>query len=119
MFLSQCTGPSMEPAIHNYDVLFTEHLSPMMNRFSNGDIVVARSPTDPHKIVCKRIVGTPGEKIKMNFSYVIVPEGHVWLEGDNKHDSVDSRTYGAVPQALILSRAFCRIWPLNSIHVFP
>jgi len=109
----------MEPTIQNYDVLFTEHLSPMLYRFCHGDIVIARSPADPHKIVCKRIVGTPGDKIRVNFSHVTVPEGHIWLEGDNKDDSTDSRTYGAVPQALVLGKAFCRIWPLNAIHIFP
>lgn len=109
----------MEPTIFNYDVLFTEHLSPMLNRLSNGDIVVARSPADPHRIVCKRIVGTPGDKIRVDFSYITVPEGHVWLEGDNRYNSIDSRTYGPVPQALVLGRAFCRIWPLNAFYVFP
>ena len=120
----QCTGSSMEPTIQNYDVLLTEHLSPILNQFCNGDIVIARSPADPHRIVCKRIVGTAGEKIqiKEDFSlsrYVTVPRGHVWLEGDNKSDSTDSRTYGPVPQALLLGRAFCRIWPPQAFQIFP
>jgi inner membrane protease subunit 1 len=48
------------------------------------------------------------------FRKVIVPPGHVWLEGDNPHDSVDSRYYGPVPGALIRGRAIARIWPLTS-----
>ena len=50
------------------------------------------------------------------FRKVIVPPGHVWLEGDNPHDSVDSRYYGPVPGALIRGRAIARIWPLDSLR---
>lgn len=36
-----------------------------------------------------------------------VPKGHVWVEGDNATQSVDSRQIGAVPASLVLGRAFC------------
>lgn len=42
---------------------------------------------------------------------ICVPKGHVWLEGDNSENSIDSRTYGPVPMGLIQSRAFLRIHP--------
>lgn len=42
---------------------------------------------------------------------IIVPRGHLWLEGDNSENSMDSRHYGPVPMGLIQSRAFCRILP--------
>ena len=42
-----------------------------------------------------------------------VPDGHVWIEGDNSVDSVDSREYGAVPAALIIGRVIFRVWPLR------
>lgn len=38
-------------------------------------------------------------------------QGHVWLEGDNKDNSTDSRSYGAVPQALVEGVVFVRLWP--------
>ena len=44
-----------------------------------------------------------------------VPKGHVWLLGDNASNSTDSRTYGAVPAAMIKGRVFCRAWPPSAI----
>ena len=43
----------------------------------------------------------------------VVPDGHIWIEGDNSLDSVDSRSYGPVPAALIVGRVVCRVWPLR------
>lgn len=48
---------------------------------------------------------------------VIVPRGHVWIEGDNAANSADSRYYGPVPLGLINSRAICRIWPINDLKL--
>lgn len=42
---------------------------------------------------------------------IFVPKGHVWLEGDNSDNSIDSRTFGPVPIGLIQSRAFVRLYP--------
>lgn len=42
---------------------------------------------------------------------IYVPKGHVWLEGDNSENSIDSRTYGPVPMGLIQSRAIVRLYP--------
>lgn len=49
---------------------------------------------------------------------VVVPRGHVWLEGDNAANSSDSRHYGPIPQGLIKSRAVCRLWPPNRLQMF-
>ena len=43
----------------------------------------------------------------------IVPDGHIWLEGDNSLDSVDSRSYGPIPAGLIIGRVVCRVWPIR------
>lgn len=47
--------------------------------------------------------------------YFQVPEGHMWLEGDNSSNSRDSRTFGPVPQGLISGRILYKVWPLSDI----
>uniref|UniRef100_A0A7N6B8I3 Peptidase S26 domain-containing protein n=1 Tax=Anabas testudineus TaxID=64144 RepID=A0A7N6B8I3_ANATE len=46
--------------------------------------------------------------------FVVVPKGHVWLEGDNLRNSTDSRSYGPIPYALIRGRVCLKLWPLHS-----
>lgn len=143
----------MEPTLHSHNILITERLTPRFKKFERGDIIIAKSPTNPTQHICKRIIGLPGDKIltrpSINFnpfdnsnrihtsfkkedgaeameedfvrkpkSYeIIVPRGHVWLEGDNPENSADSRYYGPIPLGLIRSRAVCRLWPLNEIKM--
>lgn len=49
---------------------------------------------------------------------IIVPRGHVWLEGDNSDNSMDSRYYGPVPMGLIQSRVFCRLLPFKDFGAY-
>ncbi|KAJ8984417.1 hypothetical protein NQ317_012480 [Molorchus minor] len=113
-----CSGPSMEPTIYSDDILLTEHVSALSQRVSRGDIIIAKCPTNPKQQICKRVVGLPGDKIRVGFADShVVPIGHVWLQGDNISNSTDSRMYGPVPQGLIRSRALCRVWPLKSFSL--
>lgn len=50
----------------------------------------------------------------VSFPYT-VPEGSVWLMGDNRENSADSRYFGAVPTENLIAVAFFRYWPLNRI----
>ncbi|OBA22478.1 LexA/Signal peptidase [Metschnikowia bicuspidata var. bicuspidata NRRL YB-4993] len=86
-----------------------------------GDIVVATKPLDPDHRICKRISGMPGDVILVDPSssstltnlpntavqndgfnkYVEVPQGHVWVTGDNLSHSLDLRSYSWLPMGLI------------------
>jgi nickel-type superoxide dismutase maturation protease len=84
---------SMEPALRPGDwllVLRTRRISP-------GQIVLARHPARPGMLIVKRAARRAG--------------GGWWLESDN-HDApaVDSRRFGAVPEALIEGRVLLRYW---------
>jgi len=46
-------------------------------------------------------------------SLEVVPDGHLWVEGDNSLNSADSRNYGSVPSALVVGKVWLRIWPIT------
>lgn len=66
---------------------------------SRGDIVVAKDPTDPNTLICKRVTGLKGDYIPLEHRVLnrYVPEGCAWVEGDYKENSRDSRHYGPLP----------------------
>lgn len=107
----------MEPTLESNNILLTEHVTPRIQRLRRGDIVIARSPSNPKQNICKRITAVSGDKVRGSFPSrsQIVPKGHVWLEGDNSGNSADSRIYGPVPEGLIRSRVVCRVWPFDKI----
>ncbi|CAG0918600.1 unnamed protein product [Notodromas monacha] len=119
-----CDGPSMEPTIHTNDVVLTEHYTPLWRRPQQGDVVIVRSPRNPNQFICKRVVAVPGEKIPGQLKHLVkfvssekVPKGKVWLEGDNKSNSTDSKNYGPVPIGLIRGRAIATIWPPSAVQL--
>jgi len=79
---------------------------------SMGDVVVLEHP-HRNGTVCKRVVGLPGDTVLRPQGLLVIPDGHVWVEGDNPANSSDSRSYGAVPLTLIQGRVLCRVWPLR------
>jgi type IV secretory pathway protease TraF len=77
--------------------------------------VLARSPEQKGKLIVKRVIATGGTTLHVPppedsglgvhiDSIVDIPEGHVWLSGDNMPFSQDSRSYGPVPSRNLLGR---------------
>ena len=52
-----------------------------------------------------------------NYADIIVPQGYVFVMGDNRPHSTDSRSFGCIPIDKIESRVAFRFWPLNKIGV--
>ncbi|XP_025069130.1 mitochondrial inner membrane protease subunit 1 isoform X1 [Alligator sinensis] len=58
-----CSGPSMQPTIQNYDIVVLDNLSRHFYSIQKGDIVIAKSPSDPKSNICKRVIGLEGDKV--------------------------------------------------------
>ncbi|GMI09329.1 hypothetical protein TrRE_jg10293 [Triparma retinervis] len=96
---------------------------------SRGDVVIAsgvHSSSPRYGFVCKRVAAVPGDVVHLDSLYhgvndprrggkVAVPDGRVWLEGDNPPKSRDSRHYGVIPASLIIGRVVWRLWPWGPV----
>jgi signal peptidase I len=84
----------------------------------HGDVIILHHPSK-EATICKRIIGMPGDTIVRTdlddeeSSHRVVPPGHLWIEGDNSNNSLDSRSYGTVPASLVIGKVVCRLWPLR------
>jgi inner membrane protease subunit 1 len=104
----------------NGQLLLYEAISVNRRTLQRGDVVLATPPYDDKRMVVKRIVAMAGDAVRVSdfwqtHTYVTVPKGHVWLQGDNMSCSNDSRHYGPVPLGLIHGRVFHALFPWNPI----
>jgi len=123
------TGNSMQPTLnphlspsHPRDVaLFNRWTVVIKRKYERGDIVALRSPQEHGKLLVKRLIALPGDKVQTLPPYpdaeVIIPEGHGWLEGDDPFNSEDSNHFGPVPLALVDSKLTCVFWPPNRVGI--
>lgn len=112
---------SMEPTLGVGDVVLVDKVTWRLTDLRRGDLVTFTLPDDGEDFV-KRVVGLPGDRIaiedailKVNgvavpepyvdhsridalyFGPVVVPEGHLFVLGDKRFGSIDSRVYGPIP----------------------
>ncbi|KAJ8761298.1 hypothetical protein K2173_001354 [Erythroxylum novogranatense] len=113
-------GPSMLPTLSlTGDLVLAERITPRLGKVGIGDVVLVRSPENPRKVVTKRVVGVEGDRVTYfvdpknsdRCQTILVPKGHIWIEGDNIYASRDSRNFGAVPYGLLHGKLFWRVWP--------
>jgi signal peptidase I len=137
-------GDSMFPTLHDGDWVAVSGLSLGIDR---GDIVISTQPWERNVPIVKRVIGVSGDKVDIDFdrgkvyvndvlldepyinsptflSYdvqfpVIVPEGCVFLMGDNRGESLDSRSsqIGFVDERYILGEVYFRLYPAGEWKV--
>lgn len=137
------SGSSMNPTLYNGDKMV---VSKLFYTPKQGDVVVFRSDTyDPNKALVKRVIATEGQEVNIDFDkgvvYVdgealdepyiaelthrkldflgpkTVPDGCVFVMGDNRNASTDSRKteIGMVDARTIIGRVYCVIFPLDEL----
>mmetsp|Transcript_13582 Transcript_13582/g.15228 ORF Transcript_13582/g.15228 Transcript_13582/m.15228 type:complete len:117 (+) Transcript_13582:158-508(+) len=113
----------MEPALDSRDnIVFVNIMRwKIFHRLNRDDIIVASNPFKPGYQIVKRVLYLPGETAVSksrqgdNIS-VEIPENHVWVEGDNKNNSRDSREFGPISMNLVQGVVTHRLWPYNKIE---
>ncbi|CAG9310918.1 unnamed protein product [Blepharisma stoltei] len=105
-------GPSMLPTISDAgDVLLIDKLTPRIRSLKKGDVILAENPMKPNNQLCKRVICGPGEVAEVDGQEYLVPEGHIWIEGDNKSQSFDSRNFGPISIGLVEGKVAYKLWP--------
>ncbi|KAH9601956.1 hypothetical protein KSS87_017374 [Heliosperma pusillum] len=115
-------GASMLPTMGvSGDIVLVGLISPRFGKTVPGDIVIVRSPECPRKVITKRLIAQAGDSVTFlvdpknseQSKTVVVPKGHVWIQGDNINDSRDSRAFGPVPYGLLYGKVFWRVSEKN------
>ncbi len=134
-------GPSMEPTLHDGDLIIVNKLEYYFTDPERGEIIVFPYKGDPSKQYIKRIIALPGEVIDIregkvyingelyeeeyileemqlrgdiDFPYAI-PADTYFVMGDNRNNSSDSRyqDVGTIEKDKIIGHAVFRLWPIN------
>jgi len=138
---NQVKGASMDPTFNTGDYIFTSKVTYKFRGYNRGDVVVFKSPKNPDIEYIKRIIGLPGDKVMVKDSEVFVngiklaenyiaaktnlwengfskngetitvPDGELFVMGDNRPRSSDSREFGPVPEDSIIGQVFYRYFP--------
>ena len=89
---------------------------------SRGDLLIYISPKDPEEFLIKRVIAMENDFVHTdgrwteetgNPAVIRIPRGHVWVQGDNLDNTVDSNKYGPVSLGLVIGVATHIIWPLG------
>ena len=131
---------SMIPTLEIGDRVLVNKFIYRFTEPDRGDIIVFRSVDNPNEDLIKRVVALPGDEIAVRrgrlllngepqkepftnkkfpdrsfYARTTVPEGHVFVMGDNRGNSADSRVFGPLPKKNIEGEAFLRFWPPHRI----
>lgn len=131
---------SMEPNLLPHDRVLVNKFIYRFRTPHAGEVVVLKPPIDPSRNYIKRVVAVSGQRVEIRSGHVYVngrmlPEGYlsvatagaygpvvvpaheVFVLGDNRGNSEDSRAFGFVPDRNLVGEAILIYWPPQRIHV--
>jgi signal peptidase I len=135
-------GGSMEPGLEDQERIFINKLVYRWESIGRGDIIVFRYPRDPRKSFIKRVIGIPGDRVRISYGHVylndkpieedyvptefvdsrsypetVIPPGAYFVLGDHRSMSNDSREFGPVPRTYIYGKAVFGYWPMDKMGI--
>lgn len=133
-------GPSMRPTLQHEERLVVNKFIYYFRDPQKGEVVIFRYPRDPSRDFIKRVIATAGdtieikdgrvyvndqllredyilEKTRTEYPKVTIPEGTIFVMGDNRNNSEDSRfpDVGFVPLKLVKGEAVLVFWPVDEL----
>jgi signal peptidase I len=135
-------GTSMEPGLDDQERIFINKFTYEfgLSSIERGDTVVFRWPVDTQKSYIKRVIGLPGDRVRIDHGTVYVngkplkedyveemyrdrtsmagitvPPNQYFVLGDHRSSSSDSRSWGFVPRENIYGKAVFAYWPLDKM----
>ena len=137
-------GPSMMPTLEHQQRLVVNKFIYKMRAPERGEMLIFQYPRDKSRDFIKRVIAVPGDTIeikdhnvyvngelqnedyilaksRMDYPKTTIPEGHVFVMGDNRNNSEDSRfpDVGFVPYELLKGKAMLVFWPLSAWKTLP
>ena len=134
-------GPSMRPTLESEERLVVNKFIYRFRPPEKGEVLVFQYPRDPSRDFIKRVIATPGDTVEIREGRVLVndqiltedyilektrseypkstvPEGRIFVMGDNRNNSEDSRfaDVGFVPYDLIKGKALLVFWPISQYN---
>lgn len=143
----QVTGNSMVPTFLNGEYVFTNLLAQRFGPLNRGDVIVFKAPPSEEKDYIKRIIGLPGDKVKVESGKVylndklldepyiatdvrtdargfaqegqevLVSENSYFVMGDNRPFSSDSRDWGLVTFDKVIGKSALVYWPPQRFRI--
>jgi signal peptidase I len=147
--LVECTliGASMAPLLQQDQHILANRLIYIVSTPQRGDVVVVRDPLNPARLLVRRVIGLPGDRLELRGQQVLVNDqplvenyigsplsissnltataqlqlqaDEYYLLGDNRLSINDSRSWGALKSGDIVARAWLAYWPPDSIAFTP
>lgn len=129
-------GASMEPNFHDGEYLIVNKLAYRLGEYERGDVIVFKYPNDPSKDYIKRVIGLPGDTVEIRGGQLfvngnqieepyehmpnvrdepptVVDAGHLYVMGDNRPASSDTRSWGQLGQEFVIGQAWLAIYPFD------
>lgn len=129
---------SMEPTLEPGDRILVNKFIYRFQEPKQGDVIVFKFPLDPRRDFIKRVIAVENDKIEIrdgvvyvndhkldepyikesfpgNYGPYQVPPKHLFMLGDNRNNSEDSRFWGALPRENVVGKAMVVYWPLTRL----